>query len=53
MGIQESLDLLKRAQEMDREIYRVRHELASIPEIGHQVAQAFESEKSRTEELEA
>lgn len=53
MGVQESLEILKKAQEVDGKIYTHRRELAAIPEILHQLSAAFEGEKSRMAQLEA
>lgn len=53
MGIQESLEVLKRAQEIDREIYALRHELAMIPQVLHQLTETFEEEKSRMARLDS
>jgi len=52
MGIQGSLEILKQAQEVDREIFRVRQELVSIPQTMEQFAQEFEREKSALARLE-
>jgi predicted nucleic acid-binding Zn-ribbon protein len=52
MGIQESIDVLKRAQEMDRDLYRIQRELARIPEALREMTLDFEAEKIRTAELE-
>lgn len=52
MGIQESLEILKRAQEVDREIYQIRHELAAIPETIQQLTHEFEREKATLAKLE-
>lgn len=52
MGIQEILDALKQAQELDREIHRIRHEIDSIPESIQEMTQTFEGEKSRLAHLE-
>lgn len=53
MGVQESLEILKKAQEIDGEIYAIRRELAAIPEILHQLTTEFEQEKSRMAQLDA
>ena len=52
MGVQEILEILKRAQEIDREIHQVRQEITSIPETIRQLIEAFEAEKSRLAHLE-
>ena len=52
MGIQESLEILKQAQEIDREIFGFRHELAAIPETLNELTQEFEQEKSALARLE-
>ncbi len=53
MGIQGSIEVLKRVQEVDGEIYRVKRELTFIPESIWEIARAFEAEKSRMAELES
>lgn len=53
MGIQESLEILKRTQEIDREIYKVRQELSFIPEAIRQLTDVFEQEKAQMTRLEA
>ena len=53
MGIQESLEILKRVQEVDREIYGFRRELVTAPEAEKEIARALESEKARMVQLEA
>ena len=52
MGIQESLAILKRVQEIDREIYQIRQELLSIPEAVRRLTEEFEAEKSHMAQLE-
>ena len=52
MGTQEILDILKRAQEIDREIYRIRHEIIAIPESIRELSEAYEAEKSHMAQLE-
>mgnify|MGYP001587723995 CR=1 FL=1 len=53
LGIAQSIEILKRAQELDREIYRIRHELESIPETIQLLAAEFEKEKKEIARLEA
>lgn len=52
MGIQESLEVLKQAQEVDREIFGLRHELGTIPETVEQLTHEFEQEKATLSRLE-
>lgn len=52
MGIHESLEILKRVQEVDREIYSIRQDLLAIPEAVRELTEAFESQKSRMTRLE-
>lgn len=53
MGVQETLDLLKRAQELDREIYRIRQEIEQVPETIQEFLRTFEKEKSQLTQLES
>ncbi len=53
MGVHESIEILKKVQEIDREIYALRHELDTIPERIHQLSRELEQEKSRMQEFEA
>lgn len=53
MGIQESLEILKQAQEIDRELYQIQQELDSIPDAIEQLSAQFETEKSHLSALEA
>lgn len=53
MGVQETLDLLKRAQELDRDIYRIRLEIETIPETIQDFEHTFEKEKAQLNQLEA
>ena len=53
MGSQESLEVLKRVQEIDREIYQIRRELAAVPAEIQRFAMAFEAEKTKVAALEA
>lgn len=52
MGIQETLEILKQAQEVDREIFGIRHELSLIPETFRHMEHEFEGEKLRLTGLE-
>lgn len=52
MGIQESLDILKQAQEIDGQVYRLRQEIESIPEALDELAHAFEAEKIQMAQLD-
>lgn len=52
LNIPESLETLKKVQEIDREIYTARQELASFPEKIHQLTLDLEAEKSRMLDLE-
>lgn len=53
MGIQEILEILKQAQEIDREIYGIREKISTIPETLHRLNAGFESEKGRLDALAA
>lgn len=53
MGIQEILEILKRAQEIDREIHGMGQEIAFIPETIRQLTEVFEAEKARLNRLES
>ncbi len=53
MGIQESIDILKRAQEIDSEIHRFQQEIDSIPEILRHLTEEFDKEKARWNQLES
>ena len=53
MGTHESLEILKQAQEIDREIHQVQQELASIPETIEELSQQFEAEKSAMIQIDA
>ena len=53
MKVEEILEVLKRAQEIDREIYQMRHEIASIPETLQELTRSFEREKMHMSQLEA
>ena len=52
MSIQEILDLLKQAQDLDREIYRMLREIDSIPDSIQELTETFELEKSNLAQLE-
>lgn len=52
MNIHENLEILKKVQEIDREIYRVRQELAQIPEAVQELTRQFEAEKTQLTQLE-
>jgi hypothetical protein len=52
MGIQESIGVLKRAQEIDGEIHGVKRELAAIPGMIKDLQHAFEAEKSKMAQFE-
>ena len=53
MGVQEILDILKRAQELDRAIYGMRQQIESIPEAIQELNRTFEREKNRLTQLES
>lgn len=53
MAIHESLAILKRVQEVDGEIYRIRQELLSIPEAIRSLTEALEAEKTHLTTLES
>lgn len=53
MSIQETLDILRKAQEADREIYKIRQEIASIPGALEDLNEAYASEKKAMSSLEA
>lgn len=53
MGIQEILEVLKRAQEIDREIHQIREKISEVPETLHHLIEAFELEKAELARLEA
>ena len=52
MGVQGILDVLRQAQEIDGEIYRLRQEIKRIPEDVQEFTRLFESEKSHLLQLE-
>lgn len=52
MGVHENIDVLKRVQEADREIYGLRQELASMPDALRRLIEELEQEKSRMAQLE-
>lgn len=53
MGIQEILEVLKRAQEFDREIHQIREKISEVPGTLHDLTEAFELEKTGLAQLEA
>ncbi|MBI3316553.1 MAG: hypothetical protein HYZ85_00920 [Candidatus Omnitrophica bacterium] len=50
--VKESIDILKKAQEIDRELYGTLHRLEDIPEEKARLDQEFELKKERLRELE-
>ncbi|MBI4115904.1 MAG: hypothetical protein HY447_04945 [Candidatus Omnitrophica bacterium] len=52
MGVHESLEVLKKVQEVDGEIHKIKRELTEIPEAIHELQLEFEAEKARMNELE-
>lgn len=51
-SIRESIEILKKAQELDREIYQSQQRLEHIPEESMKLKQDLEAEKARLHELE-
>lgn len=52
MGVHENLEILKKVQELDREIYTVRQELDSFPDQTRRLTEALEQEKNHLKSLE-
>jgi uncharacterized protein len=52
-SVKDSIDILKKAQEIDRELYLAQRDVEKIPEAKQQLNQELDLEKNRLRELEA